>query len=111
MAKQPKTSEPKIETVVAKPCLVAGHGVSTNGSCFVIFKDKVSVNPKWAPKGVTMTGTRYLSKGVSLEDAIKEFPLGMKSPDGAHWGSEVEDTDLNNVYAVLFEGEEEEEED
>jgi hypothetical protein len=100
-AETPKAAAPKAPTV-----LVAGHGATKDGDVFVMFKDKVHSNPLFKAIGdqrATMTGTRFLAKGITLEQAQEALPRGSKV-EGAAWGPERE-SKFGGVFYVLFEGE------
>jgi hypothetical protein len=109
MANEVKSTKPakaaKTENAQeATPIVVAGHGTSKDGDVFVIFKNKVSANPLFKAQGVTHTGTRYLAKGITLEQAQEALPRGAKVP-GAQWGEQVTEVEYDGVFKVIFEGE------
>jgi len=82
--------------------LVAGHRVVSTGQVCVIVKNAVSKNPLFQVRA-TKNGSLYLVKGITLEEAKAELPLG-KTVDGFKWGKQIpadkNGTELTNVYEL-----------
>lgn len=107
MAKQNKAEQAQGAKPAPKaPVYVSGFGVH-EGNVFVTFKDVKTVNPLFKARGAQHNGSRFLNKGVTIEEAKTEFPLGTEV-EFAYWGAERESKFENgNLFEVVFEGEEE----
>jgi hypothetical protein len=89
---------------------VGGHGVAPSQQIFITVKDKVSRTAAFASLAAskpTKSGSIFLAKGITMEEAKSQFPLGRDLSKLVGWGeprldAKTKDGEaINGVYEVV----------
>lgn len=74
-------------TPIKDRMFVAGYGSADKGQIFLTIKDRIARNPLLRVK-CSKVATLWLPKGVTLEEAKQNFPLGTEVTNDIELGEE-----------------------
>lgn len=94
---------------IKEKVIVAGHNVLEDGAISILLKNRVSAkNPLRRLTGenkATKSGSFFLNKGVTVEEAREAYPKGSVILD-ASWGKErITKQNFGGIYEIVFDEE------